>query len=254
MSRARLLGVALLATMAPAASVAPQAAVVDEGSFTITVEGSRAGREQFRIVSTPGPQGASMIASATVSLRDLRLVPILRTDSTGAPQEYQVETRRGTVTRERLRGSIDRGRASLHVQGPRGESASEFVVSDVLILEDDVFHQYYFLALRDVASRGRVTVLVPRRGIQISLQVRNAGTERVLIAGQLLNATHLALTEPDGTIRDVWVDDARRVLRVELPGRQLVALRDDPPPVRPVRAMPGHAPQPFDSASAETRP
>lgn len=252
MFRACLVGVSLLGAATTAAPVAAQVAIVDEGSFTISIGGARAGREQFRIVSTPGPQGASMIASATVSLRDLRLVPILRTDSTGAPQEYQVETRRGTVTEERLRGSIDRGRASLHVQGPRGESASEFVVSDVVILEDDVFHQYYFLAAR--ASQGTVTVLVPRRGARIRIHVRDAGAERVLIAGQLLDATHLALDEPDGTIRDVWVDDAGHVLRVELPARQLVAVRDDPPAVRPEPAMPGHAPEPFDSARGETRP
>ena len=36
-------------------------------------------------------------------------------------------------------------------------------------------------------------------------------------------------TEPSGVIREVWVDDAGRVLKVAIPSRNIVALRDDPP-------------------------
>lgn len=209
--------------------VSAQVVVVDEGSFTITVNGERSGREEFRIRSTPGPRGSTIIAQATVSYNDRRRVmPALSVDSAGAPLGYDVEVKNGPETEEKLNGTISRGRISVRIRNPRGESAKEYVVANgAFILDDDVFHQYYFLA-RSKRS-GSVPVVIPRRNVQVTFRVSPSGSEQVQIGSQTLAADKLVLTEPGGETREVWVDAAGRVLKVVIRARGLIAVRDDPP-------------------------
>lgn len=204
--------------------VASAQATVDEGSFTITRGGERIGREDFVIRRNADV----LVASATVTINDHRLSPALQTSAEGAPMRYQVEVRTGNEVQERLSGQIGRGRFSARVKTPRGESAKEYVVSDgALVLDDEVFHQYYFLAKG--SHSGAVPVVIPRRNIQVSMRVESRGEERVTIGGTAVAARHLVLTEPDGGARHVWVDGEGRVLKVTLEERGITALRDEPP-------------------------
>ncbi len=210
--------------------VLPQGALVDQGSFTITVNGQRAGREDFQILGPAGGQGSDYRATATVVYGSggRRLEPELRADSTGTPTYYTVEIKSAGTSQERWTANIVRGRVSAKIQNPRGESAREFIAtSGALLLDDDVFHQYYFVAHR--VTNGAVTVIVPQRNTQMQLKVSSAGTDHVTIASQDLEARHLVLTEGDGTKRDLWVDARDRVLKVAVPSRGIVAIRDDPP-------------------------
>jgi hypothetical protein len=218
-------GVTLLGLALPASA---QIAVVDEGSFTIAHNGSRIGREEFAIRRTPNPGGDVLVANATVVYTDRRLSPALQTDAAGAPLRYQVEVSVGADVQERLQGRVGRGRFSAQLRTPRGESAREYVVADgALILDDDVFHQYYFLARS--GRTGAVPVVVPRRNVQLIMRVDNEGADAVTISGNRIAATRYAITEPDGTTRRIWVDAQGRVLRVALEGRGIIATRDDPP-------------------------
>lgn len=205
------------------------AQIIDEGSFTITVANQRTGREDFRIEGTPGAKGAlEYVARATVVFGDRRLTPALRSDSMGAPSDYQIESRGTTTGAERWSGKIMRGRVSARINSPRGESAKEYIVTDgALIIDDDVFHQYYFLARR--ASEASIAIVVPRRNAQLVLRLSSGGSERLTIGTKELDSRHLILTEPSGTVRDVWIDAKGRVLKVAIASRNMVALRDDPP-------------------------
>lgn len=219
---------AVAAPALPGSPLGAQVATVDEGSFTITRDGAPAGREDFSIRSTPGIGGTIYKAQATVTLDGRRVAPALSTDPAGAPLSYQVEVRTGAQT-ERLTGQISRGRVSVHQQGPGGASAKEYVVADgALILDDDVFHQYYFVARR-APGPTNIPVLVPRRGVQVSMRLVSRGAATVTVGGRSLPATHLVLTDPGTGDREIWVDAEGRVLKVSLPGRSLIALRDDPP-------------------------
>lgn len=225
----RLPAIALLVAL-PASRAAAQVATVDEGSFTITRDGRPAGREEFSIRRTPGGEsGTTYVASATVSYDDRRLSPALRADAGGSPIAYQVEVRVGSEVQERLTGQVGRGRFSALTKTPRGESSKEYVVADgALILDDDVFHQYFFVA--QGRRSGTVPVVVPRRNTQLTMRVEERGAEEVTIGGRRLAARHLVLRDPTGGAdRDIWVDAQNRVLKVEIPSRHLVALRDDAP-------------------------
>jgi hypothetical protein len=218
-------GFALVGLALPAAA---QVAVVDEGSFTISHNATRIGREEFAIRRTPNPGGDILVANATVVYTDRRLSPALQTDAAGAPLRYQVEVSAGADVQERLQGRVGRGRFSAQLRTPRGESAREYVVADgALILDDDVFHQYYFLAR---ASRtGAVPVVVPRRNVQLTMRVEDQGADVVTIDASRIAATRYVMTEPDGATRRIWVDGEGRVLRVSLDARGITATRDEPP-------------------------
>lgn len=211
-----------------AASLPAQVVTVDEGSFTISRAGQQVGREEFRIRRTPGAGGDEYVASATVSYDNRRLAPDLRADTRGAPLAYRLEVRVGAETEERLTGQVARGHFSAQLKTPRGESAREYVVSEgALVLDDDVFHQYYFVALGD--RGGAVPVVVPRRNVQVTMHVQDKGPSPVDVGGRTLPATHLVLSEPGGGDRDLWVDAAGRVLKVAIASRGVVALRNEPP-------------------------
>ena len=218
-------GLAFLSLALPAAA---QVAVVDEGSFTISHNGTRIGREEFAIRRTPNPGGDVLVANATVVYTDRRLSPALQTDAAGAPLRYQVEVSAGADVHERLQGRVGRGRFSAQLRTPRGESAREYVVADgALILDDDVFHQYYFVAR--AGRTGAVPVVVPRRNVQVTMRVDDEGADAVTIDGTRIAATRYVMTEPDGGTRRIWVDAQGRVLKVTLESRGITATRDDPP-------------------------
>jgi hypothetical protein len=125
----------------------------------------------------------------------------------------------GTITRGRVRATIDNA---------RGPSEREYVVADgALLVDDDVFHQYFFLAAR--AERPTISIVIPRRNAQMVLKSTAAGSERLTIGTTAIDARHLVFTEPSGETREVWVDERGRVLKVSIPSRKVVATRDDPP-------------------------
>ncbi|HEY0971533.1 MAG TPA: hypothetical protein VGE02_11255 [Gemmatimonadales bacterium] len=208
---------------------ATQPATVDEGSFTITRGGAPAGREQFRILSTPGIDGDILKSQAAVTIDGRTITTSYATDAGGAPQSYSVEVREGGAVAERATGSGRPGRISVDAQSSTSRSAREYVASaGVLVFDDDVFHQYYFLAQRGVGN-GRVPVVFPRRNVQEAMRVRQAGSDPVVIADRAVPASRLVLVEPGGAEREIWVDAENRVLKVAIPGRNLVAVRDAPP-------------------------
>ena len=98
-----------------------------------------------------------------------------------------------------------------------------------LLVDDELYHQLYFLSLGDRAGGTEVSTLMPRRNVQGSTRVARSGADPVVIAGRAIPATRLAVTTPDGVRREVWVDASGRVLKVSVPGNGTLALRDDPP-------------------------
>ena len=208
---------------------APQGVrTLDRGSFTISVSGQRAGREDFTISSTPGASGTEYLSRATVVYGDRRLNPSLWSDSSGGPTRYTVEVKGGTSAGERWMGSITRGRVRATIDNARGPSEREYVVADgAVLLDDDVFHQYYFVAAR--GARPSVSIVIPRRNAQMVLKASPGGSERLTIGTATIDARHIVFTEPSGETREVWVDAQGRVLRVSIPSRNVVATRDDPP-------------------------
>ena len=220
----------LAVLLLPAASVAggQQSALVDEGTFTITQRGAPIGREAFRIVRATGQGGQAFRASGTTVIGDQRLIPILAADSAGSPVSYTSEIVVKGALMQRLQGTGRPGRFLLATTLRDGaESAREYVVSNgLLVLDENVFHHFYFVPM--IATHTRAAVIVPKTGVQEQCTIMGHGSEPVEIAGVKVPGRRYSITGASGG-RDVWVDARGRLLKVAIPGSGLVALRDDPP-------------------------
>ncbi len=227
--RRALAPVVVVLFAAPAAGA--QVATVDEGTFVVTRGGARIGREDFRIVREPAGGAAAYVARATVTYDDLRIAPALQTDAEGIPDRYQVEVRRAGVVEQRVSAQAAGGHFRAQTVSDGGEAAREFLLAPgTVVVDDEVYHQLYFLVRRAPAGGGaRVAVLAPRRGAHAVVTVTLDGAERVTVGGRAVDARHYVLTDRAGGRREVWADEQGRVLRVVLPAEGVEVVRDDPP-------------------------
>ena len=219
------------ATAAATAAAGAQVATVDEGGFTVTRGGARLGREEFRIVREPANGRAAYMARGTATYGDRRIAPALQTDANGAPERYQVEVRRGAAVEQRVSAQATGTHFRAQSVSDVGEAAREFLLDPgTVIVDDELYHQYYFLARRAAGGSGtRVSMLAPRHGTQSVVTITSGGPERVTVGGRPVDARHYVLTGAPGGRRDVWTDDQGRVLRVVLAADGVEAMRDDLP-------------------------
>jgi len=202
---------------------------LDEGTFLISRNGTPIGRESFRILQVPPSTGESYRATAQVSLGDRKIVPTLTCDSAGAPLSYDVTFQGGSEAGSRFQARGRPGRFSSMLRTRDGESTREYVVpAGVIVLDDEVIHQLYFVTMRARRS-GSVTILAPRTGVQAVASLDNRGTSLVEIGGGTIQATHYVLTAAGFPRREFWIDAAGHVLRASIPDRGILAQRDEPP-------------------------
>lgn len=206
---------------------AAQVTTLDEGSFTFFVGGTRTGFEQFTIQRRSERSSASVLAYATIEIADRRLIPALSADTNGVPLSYKLEERRDGAILRRLDAISVGTIVTLTSITPRGRSERDLRLStDTGLLDEDVIHQYYFLARR---GAGTHRVLVARRLAYDTVTVSIVDTGEVEIGNGRLPARHLTVRTTAGVTTDVWVDSQGRVLRVSDPSRDFVAVRDEPP-------------------------
>jgi hypothetical protein len=202
---------------------------IDEGTFLISRSGVPAGRESFRISETQTAAGEAFRATAQVALGDQRIIPTLTCDSLGAPVTYDVTVQGGAEPGARLQARARPGRFTSMLRTRQGESTREYVVpKGVVVLDDDVVHQLYFVTMGGRRS-GSLTLLAPRSGVQGIATLENRGTTAIEIGGRAIPALHFVLTGSGLPVREFWIDTAGRVLRAALPDRGIVAQRDEPP-------------------------
>ncbi len=224
----------LLAALAlVSGSAGGQATVVDEGSFTISRAGDRIGREDFSIRHVPTTEGAYETLTRGVVVTGTRRVTVdLSTDSVGLPVRFQSKSVDGREAGDSYRAEVTGRRFSSRTTRGSGESARELMLpAGALIVEDGVVHPLQFVVSR---GSGSVAAIVPARGVVVTLTVEAAGTDHVSIALQSIEARKFVVREgAEGTVREVWVDAAGRLLKVAIPAQRLVAVRDDAPRATP---------------------
>ena len=184
-----------------------QSAVVDQGTFSVSVSGEVIGREEFSIRRAGLGRSAAYIASGAVTLlldgESQELRPLLSAHAPeGATDGYQLK-----VT------GMDASEIVINLVGPRfvssfrsaaGEEEREFSArTHTRIVEQFVAHHYYFLA--NVSE----------------------GTQEELRLGQNRVEARRVVFQDGDHERIVWFDRQGRVLRVEIPGLEYVAERQD---------------------------
>lgn len=219
---------ALLALLLVArASAAAQVTSLDEGSFTLSRDGERVGREDFSVRSTSGSGAPVLVAQGRVIVGTRRMSPGLNADTSGYVLRYQNEIRVDGHVGETYSGVTARDHYASRVQRKDGESAREFrLPAGTVAVDDEVVHQLWFVARRGPGAV--VPVLVPRRNVVETVRVELAGQERLTIDVRDFETTHLILrTDGTGVVRDVWIDAGGRVLKASIPAMRMVAVRDD---------------------------
>jgi hypothetical protein len=227
MSRFRfaLLAIAVLATPVVAQGAS------DQGTFRVFVGGREVGTEQFSIRQTGTGAASEFVAGGQVSLRlatgGLELTPRLRARGLQAdPASYQVDV--GGDAPRRIVGNLADGRFSARIVTASGEQLREYVASSgALVLDEGIAHHYFFLAQR--LRAGRVPILIPRENRQVVATVQDRGEERIEVGGSQVPAYHLVVQPLGSGPHHVWVDALNRVLKVEIPDRQYLAIRTEVP-------------------------
>ena len=227
MTPVRLATLLAASLLSASSALAQGSAVVDEGTFTVSRAGVPVGRESFRVIRAPAPGGQVYQATGTSVIGDIKATSRLGTDSLGRPVAYESDVSEGGQLLQRLRGRGRPTRFSVLAQTRTGESAREYVLPNgTLVLDEDVFHQFFFVGL--AAQSVEIVVISPRSAQQDVMRLQAGAAETVEIAGRALAARRYSLVNGQGP-RHVWVDGEGRLLKVEIPDRGYVALRDDPP-------------------------
>lgn len=228
---------ALLAVALAASTAAAQVTVLDEGTFSHSVAGTRIGREDFSVRATrSAAPGGSFVAQANVLEGENRRTIVLNTDSIGGPLRFQLEAREATQIVSSVVGERDRATWLGRIIAGARESGREFrLAENTLIAEPGVAHHLWFV-LR--FGRGRPMILLtPSAGAVDTVILRGMGQDSVQVGARILPARRWELRGlSDGALRwEFWADASGRILRARHPESGLEALRDDPPAETPLR-------------------
>ena len=229
----RAAGALLAATALLAAAPGARAQeFLDRGTFLIERGGNEVGREDFAIRRSTGRGVAGgILAVATVHYRDRDLRPALELGPDLTPLSYQVDVSAGGRVVERFSAQFARGRIAARVATQQREVLQEFPVpAAVAVLDDDAFHQYYFLPRAAAGGSRRLRLLRPRGPALVDAEVRRVGPDTVTIGSRTLAADRYDLRLGDAEQRFFWFTAEGDLLRVAEPARDLLATRTTLPP------------------------
>ncbi|MCZ8204829.1 hypothetical protein [Gemmatimonas sp.] len=232
-----LLGLLCALPAVPAGAVHPgpsQSTRLDVGSFTISVGGQRAGREQFSVQRVESNDGGTIEVRSESAVGDTRTAVRLEADSAGTPVRYSIEARRGTEQILRLGGQRVRGRFATLARSVTGEAAREYLLRPgAVVVEDDGIVQYALLVRGRTLAEGEgltLPSLTPVANSQgVVRVVLEAAHDVVIIAGARRDARRYRIVTDAGEVRVLWAEADGALLRLRIPARGLDALRDDVP-------------------------
>ncbi|UCC73073.1 MAG: hypothetical protein JSV86_00480 [Gemmatimonadota bacterium] len=206
--------------------------VIDSGTFTLYLSGTRIGEERFVIRwERAGSAGPVFRAGAELNLKldgsTMRIsVALEALGSRCRPLRYEAEINGSAATT--IVGTFARDRIRLDVRSPRGDEMKEFLGHErVAVLDTHVAHHYFFVTkLLAGANSAEARIIVPRDRNQQLVQVVDEGTEPVSIGSAEMQLRHIAIVSQTGPTRHVWLD-GDRVIKVDVPEHGFFAVRSD---------------------------
>lgn len=198
---------------------------VDSGRFRITTDGRTVATEVFAIRReasalrsvarlTTGPDTA-LISDRIVEAR-------LQTNEQYEPVLFELQVQRGGQLS--LVGVRSGSRFRLRTRAAEGERWKEFLVpSGLVILPSGFVHFYHFL-FRQRAEEKQLTALLPLEGVERRIRIDGQSADTVRAGGTRRPATRWEITVGEER-RLVWRGPEGRILRVEIPADDWVAVR-----------------------------
>ena len=196
-----------------------------KGKFRDMVNGKEVGSEEFEISSAPG----GWLARGSASVRaaqgpETRITSQLQLSAAGAPTHYEWTTVGGS----RKAGAsvdFDNGTATIRVQVNGGKPFTQqffFKTPIIVILDDNLYHQYAILAdLYDWSRKGQQTfsVLIPQEMVPGTITAESIDPENV--DGKTLD--RLRVRSQDLEI--ILYLNGRRLERVSVPSSNAEIIR-----------------------------
>jgi hypothetical protein len=216
----------LAAALIGATAAARPQGFLDQGIFVIARAGTAIGREEFAVRPVAGGRGeGGVLAVATVRYQGRELRAALELTADHVPVSYQLDVTAAGRLVQRLSGQFGRGRFAVRIVAPSGEVAREFPVpASAVVLDDDVFDQYYFVPRANGAPE-RISVVRPRQTSLVSAEVSSLGRDTVVVGGRAVAAEHYAVVLPGEDRREFWFSPSGDLLKVALPGTGITATR-----------------------------
>ena len=198
-------------------------APLDSGVFVVRQDTVEIARESFRLV--PGRTGGFTL-TATTRYDRARPVVVLTpaieftADSQFVTLQYDIADPREPL---RILGQLGRGRVTLRYLAHAIERAREFPAGGAtVVLDDSVFALYQAAAWRPGIT---VTVIYPRGAHRATLIARDLGVEATTVNRDPASLRHLELSGGTNGPVHLWLSADGRLLKVEIPGRHVVAER-----------------------------
>ncbi len=204
--------------------------MVDNGTFTLYLEGARIGEERFIIRrERVGSAGFVFRAGAEINLKldgsTMRVTVALETVGPSCrPLRYRAEVNGSAATT--VVGTLSRDRIRLDVRSPRGDEMKEFLVPGAVALLDKYVAHHYFFANKLLADEPsvEVSIIVPRDRNQEAVRIVDQGVELVSIGSAELQLRHITIDSQSGATHHAWLD-GDRVMKVEVPEQGFRAVR-----------------------------
>ncbi len=223
------MGLALAQGRAPGA--APPEDPKDRGVFVLSVAGKQIGAETFEILTKKD----AVEASARIELRvvqdgksvEYKTSPKLVLTHDLRPVNYEW-SQKGAQSSD-LQIDLRSSRVTAKYRTVTGaEDVREFELPpDLIILDNNVIHHYQLAVYRYRRAGGGTQsfrAFIPQEALPGSLQIEDAGPDRVDVGGREALLEHLVVTTDNARI-ELWIDDRDRVQKISIPAAQLEVFR-----------------------------
>lgn len=198
-----------------------------QGVLVVRNDTVEVARETFRLTSSPSRGDTSWTLTTTIRYDRVRpivaLSPVLVVDGDSQPRtlQYEVADARGRRT---ILAQLGRARLTVRELSPGIERAREYPASGrTVILDDSVFALYAVAAWFAAPQGASVNAVFPRQGRRESLTVRDEGMQATTVNHDPARLRRVTIRGAGTDQVDVWLDEAGRPVKVEVPSRRLQA-------------------------------
>jgi hypothetical protein len=212
-----------LASPLPANNLALPALNADKGTFRILVSGQQVGKEDFSIEPNGGDWSAHGVTELQSPKGNTRITGTLAVHPDGTPMRYEWATQGTKKASATIAFAGVVANVELHLEGAR-PFTQRFTFNGplVVVLDDNLYHQYTFLArLYDMSKKGEqsFSVLVPQEMTPGTVTVDSLGQQ--VVNG--VKVEELRVKTEDNEI-DLYVDGPK-LMRLVAPAANAEVIR-----------------------------
>lgn len=220
----------MIAVLALLLQVPSAGGVIDQGTFVIRADTQEVGRETFRVLERrvgDSTSGWLFDANArwTGTGKPTVFAPVIEIDGDSMTHALSFNVSGGPAPL-RISGQPSRNRFTLRSISPGVERARELPTDRTfVVIDDSVFTPWLLVAWRARPVTDSLTVVFPRTALRTRIAIRDLGAESTTLNRDQTTLRHVLITgSPQGPVH-LWLGSGGRLMKVEVPDRNLTAER-----------------------------